>query len=890
MIACLSAPTALLVFRPDMLPANPFPQVSAFLPSLPHGQIKRLRQVVEAGSPADSFACYCNLLEWLANHLANLCNSVYKDRPVDPVDERLEAVLRSLSSPLSFGTTVSGLHALSRGSFGLASRIPELATVLSHDRLPAACGRKIRAFQLIKRAREEFAVPPSHLEKYVLSQLPEENQLGRASLDGFLRNLIEFRNRGVGHQDEEGWFPRDQRMYALLNHYLAPAVDDLLAWEPMRELLTRYEIVKIEGGDTWPVGQARACTISRHYVADGFAPLGPSHILFLPTQRAEGTYIALRTPVAHELQAVVRYHAFPQTHQTSEQLYRRYARLYLTTYLKLGLITRPQRQGDLDPEVRKLAIPDAERSRIESEIQQAINEYTPSSPDRDQPLQRLSSLIGPDWPQIQAQVTLGLAQLPTQQKNHIFEQIFDKTIMSFEQLRSESELSEPELETVLSDLEQEGRVRRVGASLVDRAHGHYKTQDPEKPGTFREILESLRANANPRRRYPEFMWRLLELCGSVLSDDGLGLPEGELEGVRLFFEGSVGDRTATHEPTTGAMLLNVGDDTIHAESVRALYERVSDLLRHRNIDPSPAIPFLIGRTRYLVNSDAMHANGTAFAAPVAIGRYYFEANRNRDQALSEVVAFLDKLGIIATSPDLPDPGVSEVGDEVDDEAAAPVLGLEILAQGEEAPVVIQGRTVRQFFTTLLDHLLERSAPLDQHVPIRAGRVRYILAEEPYHANGRRFDSQIERGGYYMNTAFSYEQAMGHARALCEQLGLQTGTLDGASELQETEEPLRISIGNEVVEGEDVPRFLTGALTTLYARGLFVDGDIPYKSGRVRYLIAEVPTHDHGRAFIRPAEIHLGDRRYFIEANVSRQGALELIQRLLASKQTHSEPV
>ena len=112
----------------------------------------------------------------------------------------------------------------------------------------------------------------------------------------------------------------------------------------------------------------------------------------------------------------------------------------------------------------------------------------------------------------------------------------------------------------------------------------------------------------------------------------------------------------------------------------------------------------------------------------------------------------------------------------------------------------------------------------------------------------------------------------------------------ASELQETEEPLRISIGNEVVEGEDVPRFLTGALTTLYARGLFVDGDIPYKSGRVRYLIAEVPTHDHGRAFIRPAEIHLGDRRYFIEANVSRQGALELIQRLLASKQTHSEPV
>jgi exonuclease VII small subunit len=37
----------------------------------------------------------------------------------------------------------------------------------------------------------------------------------------------------------------------------------------------------------------------------------------------------------------------------------------------------------------------------------------------------------------------------------------------------------------------------------------------------------------------------------------------------------------------------------------------------------------------------------------------------------------------------------------------------------------------------------------------------------------------------MNTSFSYEQAMAHARMLCEELGLQATPLDGAvDELQD----------------------------------------------------------------------------------------------------------
>jgi hypothetical protein len=79
--------------------------------------------------------------------------------------------------------------------------------------------------------------------------------------------------------------------------------------------------------------------------------------------------------------------------------------------------------------------------------------------------------------------------------------------------------------------------------------------------------------------------------------------------------------------------------------------------------------------------------------------------------------------------------------------------------------------------------------------------------------------------------------------------------------------------------------LRQVILTLFEAGILQAQDVPYKSGRVRYLISEIPTHDHGRDFIRPVEIEVDGRRYFIETNVSRRGAVDLAVRLLASRQT-----
>lgn len=863
-----------------------FPKTSEIFTRFPVTLIGHLRQIMKAPSAFEAFRCYCNLLEWQTTYLANLGNSVYKDRPGDQVDERLETLLRGASLPLSFGTVVGGLRAFAQSSIDFSSRLPELAAVVS-ERLPIETTRMVKAFQTIRKGREVYQIPPSHLSVYLKDNIPGDSSLGKCNLDAFLSEIVTYRNKGLAHQSEESWFPNDPQMYTLLVGYLGPALDDLLSWPPMAALLARYEVV--EAGSELPsTTGTRMCDVTRSSVTEGFAPLGSSCLLLGAGQQPDRRYVARRTDSPTELQAVVCYVHFPQTLQTSDLLFRRYARHYLLAYLERGLITKTQRQRDLDPLLRKLAIPDSERQRIESEIQQVIYKYEPDdSTNREALQQQLAVILGNEWAQVQGQVLQFLEQLPRRRKDHIFDQIDNNAIMSFEQLRAESELSEPDLDSVLESLEQEGRVRRVGGSL-DRAHAHFKAQDPQKPASFRAILEEFRARVHKTKKYPGFIWKLVELCESLLADDGIALSEGEVLGYLALFEGfAPGGASLTTEEGEGAMLLRIGDEDIRASSVRDLFEELAGFLRRKGISASMAVPHLVGRTRYLVNFKPEHANGTPFTVPVHVGALFFEASRKREQALTEVIDFLGRLGLTATSPDIEDRRDLREEDSIgidEGDASSSLLGLEIRTEAGNEPKVISGPTVPRFFTNLLDHLLDLGLPLDEKIPVRAGRIRYLLAEEPYHANNRRFDTYIERGGYFMNTNFSYEQAMVHARTLCEQLGLLATPINGAvDEPQDTSVALRLELDGLTLYASEVPEFLSHAITVLYEKGLITDADIPYKSGRVRYLIAESPIHDHGRAFIRPAEIFLGGHRYFIEANVSRQGALELIQRLVARK-------
>ncbi|MFO7567101.1 MAG: hypothetical protein R6X02_30935, partial [Enhygromyxa sp.] len=91
------------------------------------------------------------------------------------------------------------------------------------------------------------------------------------------------------------------------------------------------------------------------------------------------------------------------------------------------------------------------------------------------------------------------------------------------------------------------------------------------------------------------------------------------------------------------------------------------------------------------------------------------------------------------------------------------------------------------------------------------------------------------------------------------------------------------IGDQTITADSVPSFFRVALTALFEQGILTAQDIPYKAGRVRYLISDVPIHDHNREFIRPLELELGGVTYFVEANVGRRLALEMIERFASKR-------
>ena len=138
----------------------------------------------------------------------------------------------------------------------------------------------------------------------------------------------------------------------------------------------------------------------------------------------------------------------------------------------------------------------------------------------------------------------------------------------------------------------------------------------------------------------------------------------------------------------------------------------------------------------------------------------------------------------------------------------------------------------------------------------------------------------------MDAALTHEKALDNALELCQKLGIRAQRKETRGTDREEEIVLlEMQIGERTIAGSDVPEFLARSLTALYEQELLTDDDIPYKSGRVRYLISETPRHDHGRDFIRPVPIELGGNPYFFGANISRNGAMELMQRLLGSRAT-----
>ncbi|ACY18239.1 hypothetical protein [Haliangium ochraceum] len=898
----------------ETMATQAFPQTAAFHASLPKKIYNSLRHVLEATAPPDTFSCLCSLLETVAKYIDNLCNSLYAAGGVE--QEALEQYLRPLRpNVLSFGQLIGGIREFARYASDFEALAPDIAEVLSTKDLPSSCVRVVKTFKIIKTARDRYEIPVHRLEDFLESQLAQQN-LSKVKLYDYLLQVVEFRNPGVGHRSDDSWFPQDPRFYALLNHYLSESIDDLLSWGPLQQVLTTYEVVEAQG-EVRSNDPAVTHTVTRPQILEGRAPLGLSYLRFGGKRQVHKRILARRTEHPAVLEQVVPYTPFPTTLQSPEVLHQRYRHHYLMTYIDRGVITPSQRQDDLLIYSSKLGIPEKEVSKSETKICSLVDRCSGEEndagvfvPDDLDAFAELLQFTGIERkPEIENRIVSLIEQLPRRRKDYIYQVIENNFVTSFAQLQLESELSETDLTDVLNELEgEDGRIRRVDASGSDSKPGqsYFKVQDSQKLHTFQAILSKLASSPPPSQRYPAAWWELLDLSKKLLSDDGFEISKISnelLDSLRGHFTeaGMSPDASTATSDDDAPMEIVLAQNPIRAHSVRSLLTRVWDELARTHIDTSPVIPFSIGRTRYLLNSRPYHANDTPFATPIEHKDVYFEANLTRSQTLNEIMRMLATLGVEASSPNVEvehPPTTSEV-DGLDEEHGndAPVAPIDAATDSDigqtntlelviedpsgENEETVTGTTVRTFFINLMTYLLERGIDLSTVTPFAAGRVRYLLAEEPYHANGRRFQAVAKKDGYFMEAAFPHTQAITHARRLCETLALKTAPLS-ADEYDDGDQ-LVVVIGGEEVRGTNVPEFFEAAVKSLFRSGILTDADIPYKSGRIRNFIAHTPDHGEDNPFIRAVQVDIDGVSYFIEAHLSRQGALERIRKLLEAK-------
>jgi hypothetical protein len=81
-------------------------------------------------------------------------------------------------------------------------------------------------------------------------------------------------------------------------------------------------------------------------------------------------------------------------------------------------------------------------------------------------------------------------------------------------------------------------------------------------------------------------------------------------------------------------------------------------------------------------------------------------------------------------------------------------------------------SVRDLYTQALKFLVEHHRPkLQQLLPLKTSRQRYLIALKPIHPSGNPFVVPVEYRGVYMEAHKDYNNALGHLGLLSSRLGL-----------------------------------------------------------------------------------------------------------------------
>jgi hypothetical protein len=712
------------------------------------------------------------LMERIAARICQFLNSLYLHSARDlgfasvPL---LETRLLDLGRKnLSFGDYVSSIE-LFLSKIRPATLHPgagaywnDLAAPLQE---PVSLADDVIVLEMIKTARDRYAIPVAQLDQYVDDHPPGAQK--KQAITTVLRLAATYRNAKAHHHS---WFADEPAWYELILGRWQRILERVMLHPPVSRILTAIEIVNTQAVWRMSATGQYLGDAARRELDELRRPLGES-TLSSSTQIAAGRHWARRAEDDKApLQWMFSSREFPENVESKEQREQRFRARVVNVYLDAGTLRATDVDSILRPLSAELGIDDSSARQLEAATVAAIRaaEAEIRSGENTGAFARLNGLIR-HLASVFADLEQSLRALDEERATRVYAVIENQWPISHSSLKSHTEMNPEDLDRallrLLTSADSSWTIRKVERGL---GKAHYRIPSPAATQGLTEALDRLRIQSD----WIKPLRPVLEICQQFFLEEGH--PELPDAIGRLLAAGQDSNAPSADDESNEVpkLCFVARGQLVKASSVPELFREI--VRRFGNDSALQAnVPFATGRRRNLVAREARHAAGHAFVGPLEFKDHalIFEANQSRYSALSNLRQWF-------RAADIP-VGRAEIdGHSIDELAVPTAVEAESAAMSSEDLVLnvsfdgraekIAGSTAGTFLAAVVGLLVTNGRLKDEHLPVLIGRVRSLVAATPWHVNGRAFDSPVEAEGVFIESALTRKDARAHAADLCRQ--------------------------------------------------------------------------------------------------------------------------
>lgn len=908
-------------------------QLDELLRALPVGLAATIRALPLETDPRNVFEGLWKSCEGLAQHLARMVNTEYMARAF--ADPGIERSVRELSNQLggkgpTFGQITAGIRAFAKQDAPWL--LDGLDTVL-RGKLDVTAATFVAAMRHLNDAKQKFNVPPDYLSAYVKEHLGGSTR-SAVTLDDFLGKVGELRNSQVhpkapNASDAPSNSPIDgesQHWCRTVNHYLAPALCDLLLGSPMFNFLTQFQVVQVVGA------RAQASTPSPYPVRWPFAALPPAglgklaaagEIALAATDRVVAKVVG---PTRGRLEFVARWQQFPTSRNSQDKARTEYRRAFAACLLDDGKVSESERTSlnqlladrfltPSDVVLEEKAVWDvchtvavwaigAEGVKPPPALAEYRDDPDIKLPQADDALREHMARCIEVW------ANMILTSLDDQGPQTATE-IVNSTGLKYELVQLT--LDNLKKNTELSPVENKGKWARRNHALESR---------------MRDLLANTRKRLEENEVLDNYVWDLLVLAADLMDVAAPTSENDDRETYRTRISTMRDDATTPEslgaeletsdapladkaEAAVRGISMEIDGEFLQAAGLARLQRKLGPVLAKRAEEVLKYLqtPHTVGNSRCFVALSPEHANGKPFGYQVEVQvagtPVYFEANFPRNNGMFLLRHFLEACGFCVTAgaggeaPVLDDTAAIVSGGEVT------ALKVSLLQPEDGREVVAAGKTVGEFLKSVFEGLLTLcESKLRANLPREMGRTRNFVSLTPYHRDDKEFRAVVQAGDLYIEAHLSRLHALNLVNELCDTLGIEcrdtadedeeagessrTGEALGSDTSEGTTEsfqPVELKVHFEddtLITGKTVREFFRAVLDGCAVRGWMPHVPVPFAASTSRNLLAKDGLHANGRPFRFAVPYEWSGGTFDVEINYDRPRAVEVARALIAT--------